>query len=59
MSAPAVLIANAKLRPGEDQAFSAWQVRHNSVLGKDHENLAHVLGSRPAAPRDATFDRRG
>ncbi|HXB73419.1 MAG TPA: antibiotic biosynthesis monooxygenase [Candidatus Acidoferrales bacterium] len=34
MSAPAVLIANAKLRPGEDQAFAVWQARHNTVIGK-------------------------
>jgi antibiotic biosynthesis monooxygenase (ABM) superfamily enzyme len=34
MSAPAVLIASAKLRPGEDQAFAAWQARHNTVLSK-------------------------
>jgi uncharacterized protein len=34
MSAPAVLIAIAKLRPGEDQAFAAWQARHNAVVGK-------------------------
>jgi antibiotic biosynthesis monooxygenase (ABM) superfamily enzyme len=34
MSAPAVLIASAKLRPGEDHAFAAWQARHNTVLGK-------------------------
>jgi uncharacterized protein len=34
MSAPAVLIASAKLRPGEDQAFAAWQARHNLVVGK-------------------------
>jgi uncharacterized protein len=34
MSAPAVLIASAKLRPGEDQAFAAWQARHNTVIGK-------------------------
>lgn len=34
MSAPAVLIASAKLRPGEDQAFAAWQARHNIVIGK-------------------------
>ena len=34
MSAPAVLIASAKLRSGEDQAFAAWQARHNSVIGK-------------------------
>jgi antibiotic biosynthesis monooxygenase (ABM) superfamily enzyme len=34
MSAPAVLIASAKLRPGEDRAFSAWQARHNAVIGK-------------------------
>jgi uncharacterized protein len=34
MSAPAVLIASAKLRPGEDRAFSAWQARHNAAIGK-------------------------
>jgi antibiotic biosynthesis monooxygenase (ABM) superfamily enzyme len=34
MSEPAVLIASAKLRPGEDRAFSAWQARHNAVIGK-------------------------
>jgi antibiotic biosynthesis monooxygenase (ABM) superfamily enzyme len=34
MSAPAVLIASAKLRPGEGLAFHAWQARHNAVLGK-------------------------
>jgi antibiotic biosynthesis monooxygenase (ABM) superfamily enzyme len=34
MSAPAVLIASARLRPGEGQAFAAWQARHNVVLGK-------------------------
>jgi antibiotic biosynthesis monooxygenase (ABM) superfamily enzyme len=34
MSAPAVLIFSAKLRPGEGQAFAAWQARHNTVLGK-------------------------
>jgi antibiotic biosynthesis monooxygenase (ABM) superfamily enzyme len=34
MSTPAVLIASAKLRPGEGQAFDAWQARHNTVIGK-------------------------
>ncbi len=34
MSAPAVLIASGKLRPGEDKAFAAWQARHNIVIGK-------------------------
>jgi antibiotic biosynthesis monooxygenase (ABM) superfamily enzyme len=34
MSAPAVFVASAKLRPGEDQAFAAWQARHNAVIGK-------------------------
>ena len=32
MSAPAVLIASAKLLPGQDQAFSAWQARHNAII---------------------------
>ena len=34
MSAPAVLIANAKLRLGADRSFAAWQARHNIVIGK-------------------------
>src|SRR5260221_6243690 len=34
MSAPAVLIATAKLRPGQDQAFGAWQARHNATIDK-------------------------
>jgi len=34
MSAPAVLIASAKLLPGQDQAFSAWQARHNAIIDK-------------------------
>ena len=34
MSAPAVLIASAKLRPGKNQAFAAWQARHNIVIDK-------------------------
>jgi len=34
MSEPAVLIASAKLRPGQDRAFSAWQAHHNAVIGK-------------------------
>jgi uncharacterized protein len=34
MNAPAVLIATAKIRRGEDQAFAAWQARHNTVIGK-------------------------
>ena len=34
MSAPAVLIASAKLLPGKDQAFSAWQGRHNAAIDK-------------------------
>src|ERR1700739_3335202 len=34
MSAPAVLIASAKLRPGQDQAFSAWQARNNAIIDK-------------------------
>jgi uncharacterized protein len=34
MSAPAVLIASAKLRPGQDQAFTAWQARHNAIIDK-------------------------
>ena len=32
MSAPAVLIASAKLRPGQDEAFAGWQARHNAAI---------------------------
>jgi uncharacterized protein len=31
MSAPAVLIATAKLRSGKEEDFNAWQARHNAV----------------------------
>ena len=34
MSEPAVLIASAKLRPGQDQAFESWQARHNAIIDK-------------------------
>ncbi|MDD5199424.1 MAG: antibiotic biosynthesis monooxygenase [Terrimicrobiaceae bacterium] len=34
MSAPAVLIATAKVRPGEEDAFAAWQVYHNAAVAK-------------------------
>jgi antibiotic biosynthesis monooxygenase (ABM) superfamily enzyme len=34
MSEPAVLIASAKLRPGQDQAFAAWQARHNASIDR-------------------------
>src|SRR5258707_5460118 len=34
MTAPAARIATAKLRPGQDQAFGAWQARHNATIDK-------------------------
>lgn len=34
MSAHAVLIATAKVRPGSESAFSAWQARHSAVISK-------------------------
>jgi antibiotic biosynthesis monooxygenase (ABM) superfamily enzyme len=34
MSAPAILIAIAKLRPDMDEDFVAWQARHNMVIAK-------------------------
>jgi uncharacterized protein len=34
MSAPAVLIASAKLRPGQDEAFAAWQAQHNATIDR-------------------------
>jgi antibiotic biosynthesis monooxygenase (ABM) superfamily enzyme len=34
MSQPAVLIASAKLRRGQDEAFAAWKAHHDTVIGK-------------------------
>jgi uncharacterized protein len=34
MSAHAVLIATAKVRPGSESAFSAWQARHSVLISK-------------------------
>ncbi len=34
MSAPSILIATAKVRPGKESDFLAWQVRHNAVIAK-------------------------
>ncbi len=34
MSAPAVLIATARVRAGHESAFLAWQVRHNDTIAK-------------------------
>src|SRR5207302_241552 len=32
MSTPAVLIATAKIRPGSEDAFAAWQGRHDAAV---------------------------
>ncbi len=34
MSEPAVLIATAKVRRGQDHAFAAWKAHHDTVIGK-------------------------
>jgi uncharacterized protein len=34
MNAPAVLLATAKVRPGCEAAFMAWQARHQEVISK-------------------------
>ena len=34
MSVHAVLIATAKVRPGSESAFSAWQARHSALISK-------------------------
>ena len=34
MSEPAVLIATARIRHGQDQAFAAWKAHHDTVIGK-------------------------
>jgi antibiotic biosynthesis monooxygenase (ABM) superfamily enzyme len=34
MSQPAVLIATSKLRPGQEDAFAAWQIQHNKAVAK-------------------------
>jgi uncharacterized protein len=46
MSAPAALIASAKLRAGQDQAFAAWQARHNAIIDK----FAGFIGSDVIPP---------
>ncbi len=33
MSTSAVLIVTARLRPGMDEKFAAWKVRHDTVIG--------------------------
>lgn len=34
MSNPALLLATARVRAGQEAAFTAWQTRHNQVIGK-------------------------
>lgn len=34
MSTPTILVATLRLRPGMDQAFTGWKVRHDSLIGK-------------------------
>ena len=34
MSTPAVLLATAKVRSGQESAFTAWQARHQAVISK-------------------------
>jgi hypothetical protein len=34
MKAPAVLMATARLRPGCEENFAAWQIRHNAAIAK-------------------------
>ncbi len=34
MSRPAVLLATFKVRPGQQDAFAAWQIQHNKVVSK-------------------------
>ena len=54
MSAPAVLIATAKLRSGKEEDFSAWQARHNvsktgSHLYKRKEQICETFYSAQLA----------
>ena len=51
MSAPAVLISSARLRPGEGNAFAAWQARHNTVLGRFPGFISSDI-IPPAQPED-------
>src|SRR5258707_14295981 len=34
MGISAALIATAKVRPGSEEAFAAWQARHSAVISK-------------------------
>ena len=34
MNKPAVLISTAKVHPGSEQAFAAWQARHSAAISK-------------------------
>jgi antibiotic biosynthesis monooxygenase (ABM) superfamily enzyme len=34
MSTPAVLLATAKVRSGQESAFTTWQARHQAVISK-------------------------
>jgi antibiotic biosynthesis monooxygenase (ABM) superfamily enzyme len=46
MSTPAVLIATAKVRPGSEEAFAAWQGRHEAAVSK----FAGFIGSDIVPP---------
>ncbi|MEI8310085.1 MAG: antibiotic biosynthesis monooxygenase [Verrucomicrobiota bacterium] len=54
MSKRAVLIATARVHPGEEQAFAAWQARHSSVISKQPGFISTDMipppGEKPGEP---------
>lgn len=54
MSEPAALIATARVRAGKEDAFSAWQARHDSVIsafpGYLSSDMVPPSGGRPGEP---------
>ncbi len=63
MSAPAVLIATAKIRPGSEDAFAAWKGRHDAAAAEfSGFNSSDIM---PPGEHDDTwtillnFDSRG
>jgi len=56
MSAPIVLIATITLRPGSEQAFTDWQVRHDAAIAKFPGSIStDIMPAGDAASRKWTI----
>lgn len=56
MSTPAVLLATAKVRPGQESAFTEWQSRHHKVISKfPGFQSSDIIPSSAAGSRDWTI----